>query len=410
VGLALLVRTLCWLPAASHPERFLTDDAGAYVALARDLHAGYLDPQSPAFPMGLLRTPVYPGFLAPLLRLFDGSLHAIVAVQIGISLLTVWLTWVLALRLIGPRTALASALLLALDPASALFSCLLQPEALFAALLVAGAVFWRAALERGACGPAIAAGLLLGAAALTRPIGLFLPLCLAPAVWLRRPPHRPARLLLCFLLASAVPLAAWVAKNQVLTGFPFFSTVGDSSLFYYRAAGALAEDERISLDEARTRLSQQLLAQAPPATSFAELSSRQRALALQVLAEHPWGAMKMMSAGVLRMLAGTGLTAFSRLLGDPDPESVSRPWQRAVQALQLLVLALAYLAVARGIVLLAVRREGLAIALPLGIAAYLVLFSAGPEANTRFRVPAAPFLAILAGHGLSQPFARSRRA
>jgi 4-amino-4-deoxy-L-arabinose transferase-like glycosyltransferase len=360
--------------------------------------------------MGLLRTPGYPGFLTPLLRLFDGSLHAIVAVQIGVSLFTVWLTWVLARRLIGPRTALASGLLLALDPPSALFSCLVQPETLFTVLLVAGAVFWRGALERGACGPALAAGLLLGLAALTRPIGLFLPVWLAPAVWLRRGPLRPTRLLLCFLVAALLPIAAWMAKNRALTGFAFFSTVGDSSLFYYRAAGALAEDEGIPLDEARTRLSQRLWAQAPPAASIAELLSRQRALAVQVLAEHPWGALKVTSAGVLRMLAGTGQTALSRLLGDPDPESFSRPWQRALLALQLLGLAIAYLALARGVRLLAARREVLALGLPLGIAAYLVVFSAGPEANTRFRVPAAPFLAILAGHGLSQPFARSRKA
>ena len=50
------------------------------------------------------------------------------------------------------------------------------------------------------------------------------------------------------------------------------------------------------------------------------------------------------------------------------------------------------------------------LALLLGVVVYLALFSAGPEANTRFRFPAAPFLAILAGYGLSQPFARSRTA
>jgi hypothetical protein len=201
-----------------------------------------------------------------------------------------------------------------------------------------------------------------------------------------------------------------MAKNRILTGLPVFSIASDSSLLLYRAAGALAADERISLDEARTRVWQRFWTTAPHAASVAELSRRQRALALQILAEHPWGAVKMMSDGVLRMLAGTGLTALSNLVGDPDPEGVAKPWKKAVQALQLLVLGLVYLAVARGVILLAARRELFAIALPLAVIVYLALFSAGPEANTRFRLPAVPFLAILAGHGLSQSFARSRTA
>jgi len=61
--------------------------------------------------------------------------------------------------------------------------------------------------------------------------------------------------------------------------------------------------ERISLDEARTRVWQRFWMTAPAAASVAELSQRQRALALQILAEHPWGGLKMMADGVLRMMA-----------------------------------------------------------------------------------------------------------
>ena len=408
LGLALLVRALCWLPAARHPERFFTPDSGGYVALAGDLHAGYLDPQSRAFVAGLIRTPGYPVFLGALLGIFHGSVPAAIAVQIGLSLFTVWLTCVLATSLIGRPSALAGGLLLAFDPASVLFSCLLLPETLFTALLVAATACWFLALKRGAWRPAAFAGLMLGIAALTRPIGLFLPLWLAPAVWLGRDVRHKTRLLLCFLLASSMPIFGWMAKNQIQTGFPVFSIGGDSSLFDYRAAGALAEDEGISREEARTRLWQRLWAMTPPAASAAELGSRQRGLALRVLAEHPVGAVKMAARGVARMMAGTGVTALSNLVGDPDPEAVSKPWKRVAQALLLLALGVAYLAATWGVALLAARRDLLAIALTLGVIAYFALLSAGPEANTRFRFPASPFLAILAGHGLSQVIGRLR--
>ena len=408
LGLGFLVRALCWLPGATQPERFFTDDAHGYVLLARDLHAGYLDPQSGSFAVGLVRTPAYPVFLGALLGAFHGSLPAVVGVQIGLSLFTVWLTCILATRLIGRRAALAGGVLLALDPVSALFSCLLQPETLFTTLLLAATICWFLALERGSWRPAAFAGLMLGIAALTRPIGLFLPLWLAPAVWLRLDVRHKTRLVLCFLLASSVPIFGWMAKNQLQTGFPVFSIGGDSSLFDYRAAGALAEDLGISWEEARARVWQRLSAMTPPAASAAELASRQRGLALRILAEHPIGAVKMMSRGVARMMAGTGVTALSNLVGDPDPEAVSKPWKRVAQALLLLALGVAYLAATWGVVLLAARRDLLAIGLTLGVIVYFALFSAGPEANTRFRFPASPFLAILAGHGLSQVTSRSR--
>src|SRR5689334_13694083 len=89
LGLALLVRATCWLPGAVQPERIFTDDAHGYMALARDLYAGYLDPNSATFAAGLNRTPAYPVFLAALLGLFHGSLPAVIAAQIGLSLLTV---------------------------------------------------------------------------------------------------------------------------------------------------------------------------------------------------------------------------------------------------------------------------------------------------------------------------------
>ena len=60
--------------------------------------------------------------------------------------------------------------------------------------------------------------------------------------------------------------------------------------------------------------------------------------------------------------------------------------------------------VTRGAFYLALEK---AAALLSGIA-YFALLSAGPEANTRFRFPASPFLAILAGHGLSQVIGRLR--
>jgi len=400
LSLALLVRALCFLAAASHPERFFTTDSVGYMALARDLSAGYLDPESPNFVLGLVRTPAYPIFLGALLTLSGGSTHAIVLAQIGLSLATLWLTCTLAVRLVGRRPALIAGVILALDPASALFPCLLQPETLFTMLLVGATLLLHIAVAGRSARTALGSGALLGLAALTRPLGIFLPLWLAPAVWTATKGPRRGRLLIAFLAAAGTPMGAWMAKNQVLTGFPVFSIAGDSSLLHYRAAGALAESEGLTLEKARAVLQGRLLAMQPPARSVAELSSRQRALALSTFAEHPLGTVKMTLRGFSLMVTGTGLSALSNLVAGPDLGTIPKPWVFVLQTVATAVILIACLSVARGAVRLAAEGNHAALMLTLGVIAYLVLLSAGPEAGSRFRLPAMPFLAILAGHGM----------
>ncbi|MEO8501316.1 MAG: glycosyltransferase family 39 protein [Vicinamibacteria bacterium] len=400
--IALLARSLVLLVAAGHPDRLLTDDAPQYVALAGNLRAAFFDPASPNFTMGLFRTPGYPAFLAGPLHVSGGSLEFVIGLQIIIGVLGVGLTMLLAGRLLGPGAGAIAGLLLAVDPASILYSCFVQPDTLFTTLTVTGVLIWVASIEGAVLWAAAIAGLVLGLAALTRPIGVFLPLVL-PLVLMARPgASRRLGLAGCFLAGAFIPIGGWMVKNQVLTGSPVFTILGDSALLHYRAAGALAEDERIPIEEARDRVWKRFWSNARPGASLVELSIEQRRLAFRILGEHKWGAVRMMGRAAVRMAAGTGLTALSRLRGEKDPEATESAAKRGLQALQGLIMLIAYAAIARGSILLLQRRRFFEMAVLLGAAAYFVVMSAGPEANTRFRLPATPFLAILASHGLSR--------
>ena len=400
--IAFLARTLVFLVAAGHPDRVLTDDAPQYVALAGNLRAAYFDASSPDFTRGLFRTPGYPAFLAGPLRVSGGSLDFVIGLQVIIGTLCVGLTLMLAKELLGPRASIAAGLLLAVDPASILYSCFVQPDTLFTALTMAGALIWVASIEGAVLWAAAISGLVLGLAALTRPIGIFLPLVL-PLVLMARPgASRRLSLAGCFLAGAFIPIGGWMAKNQVLTGSPVFTILGDSALLHYRAAGALAEDERIPIEEARDRVWKRFWSNASPGASLVELSIEQRQLAFRILGEHRWGAVKMMGRAAVRIAAGTGLTALSRLRGETNPDPTSSTPRRVIEGLQLLLMLIAYAAIARGVMLLWGQRRFFEVALLLGGAAYFVVMSAGPEGNTRFRLPAAPFLAILAGYGLSR--------
>ena len=105
--------------------------------------------------------------------------------------------------------------------------------------------------------------------------------------------------------------------------------------------------------------------------------------------------------GVARLTLGTGLTALSGLRGDPDPERVVGPLEHLLQALFALLLGVSYLAATLGVVWLIRKREFASLATVVVFLLYFVLISAGPEANTRFRIPAMPFIAILGGVGLA---------
>jgi hypothetical protein len=389
-----------YISAAGDVTRFVTNDSSDYFTLAYDLRAGYLDRNSPMFAMGLLRTPAYPAFLAALLRPFGGSLQIPVMAQIAVSALTVWLTIVLAARLVGPRASIWAGLVLAVDPVSALYPCLLLPETVFTALVAGGVLVWVRALDRGSVWQSCAAGLLLGVAALTRPIGIFLPVLVAASALVRRRPGVRTTLAIALLFGASIPIVGWVAKNRLLTGSAVFSIIFDSGLLDYRAAGALAMDEGIPIEQARDRLWRRFWSTTRPGMDVIELSRRQRSLAFEVLSEHKAAALTTWVDGIVRLFAETGLAVVRSLMG-LVPSGTESGLHSAALFILALALALGYIATGRGIAVLLRDGAVFQLVLTLGMMAYLVALSAGPEAYSRFRLPAMPFIAILAGHGLA---------
>ena len=400
---ALVTRAGLFLVALPDERRFITSDALGYLALAHDLRAGYLEPQSPLFAAGLSRTPVYPLFIAAVLR-FSGSVAGVVAAQIVLAIATVWVVYRLGRELLSDRAAALGAMLLALDPASIIYTNQLQPEALFTALVTCAVLLWVRSQATDDGRVAAVAGVCLGLAILTRPIALYLPLVLL-ALSCRSPRRRR---LWAGLLAPVFLLAGgWVARNAAVTGIPLLSTIQGVNLLEYRAAGAIAHESKVPLETARDQLRSRLAQTLRPEANVGEVSRAQSRLAFEVLREHPRGWIMITADGALRLLAGTGQTALSRISGNDSPAAARNAWTTAAALVLMLAAAVPLLGALAGVV--ALWRDGRrgAVGLLLGVAAYFVLMAAGPEANTRFRVPAAPFLGLLAGAGVVAALARA---
>jgi hypothetical protein len=138
-------------------------------------------------------------------------------------------------------------------------------------------------MSRGSWRVAAVAGLCLGAASLTRPVALYLPLVLVPFFLVTAASRRHVLAFAVALGLSGILPAAWVARNVAVAGIPDLATIGVFNLAHFRAAGVLAEVEGISIQEADARISERV----GRTMSTADDYTRTRTLALEILRAHP---------------------------------------------------------------------------------------------------------------------------
>ncbi|HET7696441.1 MAG TPA: hypothetical protein VFK57_12080 [Vicinamibacterales bacterium] len=210
----------------------LTHDEREYLALGRSVARGDgfhypADEPRPGTAQQFGRAPGYPLFLAAL-GLREPADHAPRRLQIAQALagtLIVWLIASIASRAAGPRAGTAAAAIAAVYPPLVWTPAYVLSETLFSVLALAAA---RALQERGSRGegrgsetilpilePRTAlAGVLTGAAILTRPgLIFFLPFA---AVWLWR--SRRAAHGAIFVLVAALCVAPWTIRNHRVYG------------------------------------------------------------------------------------------------------------------------------------------------------------------------------------------------
>ena len=263
-AVALAVRLLA-LWAAGEPRLVL--DEIAYVARAEALldgqgyigsyqswvrHPGYKIMDLPQYP-GAYQPPGYPSFLAAILAISGRSLFAVKAVQCLLSALSCVLLLAIGTRWFGQRAGIVASWICALYPNLIAYSHLLWSETLFTfeLLLLCWLLF---SGTRGLPSPrrVVAAGVVLGATALTRATIVYFAPLLVLWLWLladgergfsARPfaAVRPAAARGALLLAvAACVIAPWSIRNTLLhDGFVLIDTNGPYNLWRGNAPGAM---------------------------------------------------------------------------------------------------------------------------------------------------------------------------
>ncbi len=226
-AVAVAVALAAWLlmPRASLPIGF--DGLHVYLPMARSVLAeGWAFLQRPE---SLVTAPL--AFLYPALL---GASEAVVRwANVGLFAATIVLAYV-ALRAAHSRAAgITAAFLIALSPTLRPFVADVLTEPPYFALVGA----WIACVALVASGRgkswAIAGGLALGLATLTRPAVMYLaPLMVALLAFSRLAPG-PARghLVLMHSIALAVT-AAWITRNALVFGFPAIATGAGAALYF----------------------------------------------------------------------------------------------------------------------------------------------------------------------------------
>ncbi|HEU5064244.1 MAG TPA: glycosyltransferase family 39 protein [Solirubrobacterales bacterium] len=401
VGIALLIRVaaiggdLDYVPA---------HDAFDYDRHARSIAAGEGFPESGYAPEGgptALRPPVYPYFLGAVYAVFGDSVDAGRLAGALLGAASVWLLFLVVLRIWGRRVALVAAAAAAVFPPLVLLSRELLSEQLFIALEL-GAVL--CVLEaRASSRPlrwAAAAGALCGIATLTRNPGGVLILPVLIGLWRPQPGAAarglaaPAVGLLCILLV----MTPWTLRNW--SEFGRFVPVTSSTGF-----GLAGTYNDVSMDDAdhpaawRTPVivpEYEPLFQAPQVDE-GTLDATLRREAVQFAWDHPGYAIEVSGRNLLRLFAVSGDSVVGR-----DSELVV---QRGIGSDRLpaerLSLALALVLGAAGALFIWRRR------LPRGplflwlVPALTVLVALPVAGLPRYRAPADPFILILGAIGIS---------
>ncbi len=153
----------------------------------------------------LWRAPGYQWFVAAGLFLGGGSAVGVRLLQVALSIAASWITYRTGRRLGGERVGLAAGAFVACYPAQISFSHMLWSETLYGFLAIAAFDRSLAAEDRGCARTAGLAGVLFGATALTRSLGI----ALLGATVLAWGIGRRPRLALAALVGAAVVIVPW---------------------------------------------------------------------------------------------------------------------------------------------------------------------------------------------------------
>jgi 4-amino-4-deoxy-L-arabinose transferase-like glycosyltransferase len=399
------------------------NDAFEYDYYARAIAEGDGYPRSGYLLQGgptAIRGPGYPYFLGGVYALSGSSTTAGRLASAVLGALAVLLIYLIARRLWGSRIGFVAAGLAAVFPPLVLLSRELLSESLFIVLEL-GAVLCALNFRRsgGSLRWAAAAGALCGLTLLTRNTGFALLVCLPLGVLISQPRLRPRALVgpLVLLAVAALVVAPWTVRNTAQFGrlVPVTTSAGITASGTYNPVSFRDSDTHGAWRDPRSvpRLTSLFVT---PGRDEAEVDTILRRKARNFAWQHPGYVAEVFAWNLLRMFEVAGGSVVDRAGRAVDDRGVGS----ATLSSERVGLAIVALLALAGTLALIVSRPsktrncGEPVGLPRGplffwlLPALIVLMTAFLNGLPRDRLPADPFLLILAAIGAAVLWDRVR--
>ncbi len=420
--LILAARLLLASLVYAHPELAIANDSDRYIPIANSILKGTAYTWNTERPGELLNTVGYPLFLASVFALLGSGAGDIALAQLLLSGVLAFGLYALLARRIGATAAFAGAVLLALDPLTALWSMTVLTETLFAAALGLAAGFLVAWTHDQKLPLLALAGLFGGLACLVRPIALLVAVLWVACVVLfpqragqpRRRRYLDAiRRAIVFSLPILLLVVPWYVRNYQLWNCAALSSVDRVTLRDYMVAKVLGEVEHVPLEEAQSRLQ----------ASDPGVCPQQTGKYWGILLANPAIYARLHVAGTVPILIATNFDRWLQYLGQeyslPDlwrplmdgglnglgrvilAQAAEFPSAIVLMfALTAFQIVLYFLALAGAIATF--RRSETQfkwIVVTLATTIAILVLTPGQSGHERFRVPVQPMLAILISYG-----------
>jgi 4-amino-4-deoxy-L-arabinose transferase-like glycosyltransferase len=410
----LILRLLLVCVTVTNPQGGILSDSLAYLDLTKSiLESGRYESQLYE-DEDLLRPPIYPYFLATIQTLFGSKYAYVTFIQLVLSGLISLMIFYVG-RLIGhERVGIVAAWLFALSPNIALWSLMIMTETLFSFFIAIAIMVWVKYLQSSKILWLALVGIALGLATLVRPIGLyliFLWVVLAlVGFWRTHGIKRavgPATLLLMSGLMIILP---WMIRNWRVHNQFAISSVSTKTFVEFNLAYVIADLEGIDRDEAVMRI---------------DAGGNLISYTFELFREKPVAFLRTQAFGIARSLVGSetgtwamavgggswdGFGVLTSLFNEQDNKAemdtpISVDDKTSLILLGLFFYSLIHSTVLLGLILPSLflfmkanQKERILISSFLLISAYLIIVP-GAAGQARFRVPAEPALALLAGFG-----------
>lgn len=369
-----------------------------------------------------LRTPGYPAFIAFFYKIFGVYPPLIYAVQLILTIFSVFMTFRIANLFFSDRISSLAALLIAIDPHMIFFSFNLLSEMLFVPVLLVATYFLIRYFQTNTLKYLFAVSIFMAISAYIRPVTLYLAPALLP-VFLFLGQGKAGDKLKSWGLVAALfylLLSPWYLRNYEKFDSWSFCTTGGYNILYVYAASI--EHDKIGGGE-MSEVWESFGRRVDSITNGVKqnpfiVEKAQQKLGMQIIMQEPFLLIRNHLIGVFNIFFSVGSYRISNLLGIEEVQLSSTYFgttnasnlgkfieEKGIfsilfTALLLILFLIEYSSAALGAIVLLKEKKFIPLLVLLFLMIYLVGLTGPFGFQSRFKLPLMPFYLIFSAYGM----------